>query len=237
MMFTAAIVLTILAATSSVVDSRSHKYPKKSTSRGFHLVVNVTDSSRPLAKSPHGKLLSSIHIGPTHNLLGIGNGFNPRVFYHNATKNEFRSSNAQIFSGGGTSSIQYGLSLHLDEGNNNVSSVRLDVGDGQRGLSISQGRHPYAFLNLSRLAMCNEPIKYYHGKKMVILKQFNNPDMVHGNIPEECAPIHLLPQCVPFDPSRPAWGIPVHEFVREADCYKNVSAINWSRHTSLSWHE
>ncbi|EFY92114.1 hypothetical protein MAC_01715 [Metarhizium acridum CQMa 102] len=231
MMYTAALVLASLAAASPMASQPGSDYPEKFSSQGFHLVVNNTDLSRELPDPVHHMFLSSIHIGPPSNLLGTSStAETPRVFYQNATEDEFRSGHGHILSDGGSPRISYGLSSRLEENVADAFVFRLDAGPGQHGVAISPGHHPYAFLKVPGLALCNEPVKYHNGKRMNILKQFPNPTGTLWKMPEECVPVRLLPQCTQLEDAQQG-AMSSHEFVQTTHCYKNVSAINWSTYT------
>ncbi|KID90499.1 hypothetical protein MGU_02376 [Metarhizium guizhouense ARSEF 977] len=232
MVCAAALILAGLAAASPMVSQSGGNYPAKSFSQGFHLVVNNTDPSRELADPVHTMFLQSFHIGPPNNLVGTNStARSRRVFYQNATEDEFRSGNAHILSDAGSQNIPYGLSFRLEEDAAQGFVFRLDAGPGQKGVAISPNHHPCAFLKVPGLAMCNQPVKHYRDRKMNLLKMFPNPTGNLWKIPEECAPVRLLPQCIPL-PDAQQGAKSTHEFAQTTHCYKNVSAIDWSMYTS-----
>ncbi|KFG84501.1 hypothetical protein MANI_000523 [Metarhizium anisopliae] len=226
----AAVILAGLTAASPMVSQSSGNYPAKSFSQGFRLVVNNTDPSRELAVPVHTMFIQSIHIGPPNSLVGTSTARSSRVFYQNATKDELRSGNAHILSDAGSQGIAYGLSFRLEGDASQGFVFRLDAGPGQKGVAMSPNHHPCAFLNVPGLAMCNQPVDYYRGRKMNLLKTFPNPTGNLWKIPEGCAPVRLLPQCIPLRDAQQGVS-PSHEFVQTTHCYKNVSAIDWSMYT------
>lgn len=199
-----------------------------SLSSGFHLVINVTDPSRDLAGKPvHGRYVSSIHIDPPHNLLGASSSERGRIFYQNGSWEEgisLCSRDPRTYSR--EPAIIYGLTTRLDEGSSDVSTLRLDVGPGQAGLNIAKHPEgPASVVNLDNLAVCNEAVPYYSGKKLSILKQFLNRTG-GGFIPQDCAPVSLIPECMKIN-SFQKGTLAGLEHVLPSFCYKDVSAIDW----------
>lgn len=78
-------------------------YPDSSVSKGFNLVINVTDPSRDLSPSIQNTYVTSIHVGAGLKL--VGNSADPeagRLFYVNGTAEEAFYGQSSIVTDGGT---------------------------------------------------------------------------------------------------------------------------------------
>jgi hypothetical protein len=72
-------------------------------------------------------------------------------------------------------------------------------------------------------------VLYYGGKRINVLKQFANVLTDIGATPSRCVPVVLVPQCAELKHyERDAVST---EFIQKTRCYKNVTAIDWSRYT------
>lgn len=219
---TALVALAALAAASPAAQS----YPSKQRSKGFHLVVNVTDLSRDFSPSIHNTYITTIHIGAAQNLLGIGDQSKSRTFYTNGTATEYMIGLATTVSDLAIPPAPFGFSLHQDAQGSPMSAGHLDAGPGDKGYVLTRFPVPYAFLAPEQMAICYESVPYYDGLFLYILKQLNWS--ISKVLPENCAPVRLMAECAELD-KLPADAIANHDHVYEAECYNNVKAIDWPK--------
>jgi len=199
-------------------------YPSTSTSKGFHLVVNVTDPAADFTPSINNWYVNSIHIGPPNNLLGVTEEPG-RIFYQNGTAEEVFYAQSTVISDGATPPLPFGLSLVPDEGSDVVSTGRLDAGEGTKGVGITRFPEPYAFLRPETFIACDEFVEYYQ-QNMVIIKR---AQITVGldEVPENCIAVRLLPECTELNElPDDAWSS--HEFAADSKCYEDVSELVWS---------
>ncbi|PNY23894.1 Uncharacterized protein TCAP_06164 [Tolypocladium capitatum] len=236
-MFASAFVLGLvglagLAAASPVPDLPVvPRYPGTALSKGFHLVINVTDDCKDLHPSIQNTYVTSIHTGA--GLALVGNSPQPqyaRIFYQNGTAEEKRFGAVTTISDSGTPPFPSGLKLVKDPASETVSTAHLDAGLGSEGVGIAAFPEPYAFLTPETYAACNESLPYYQGRYFVIIKQVKltvgENGRVNRNIPEGCAPVRLLPECTHLN-DLPKGSYSSHEFAIEDRCYKDVKSIKW----------
>lgn len=211
--------------------SARQRYPERTYSKGFKLVVNVTDTSRDFMPSIQNNCISSIHVGAGQSLIGVGTDADgARVFYQNGTAREVKLAESTVISDGGLPPIPFGISFSADEGSSALSTAHLNAGPGTQGVGTTRDPVPYAFLYPDTYAVCNESIPYYQGEYFLILKQLNaSPDQSKSRrdqIPNACAPVRLLAECAPLN-SLPPNSFASHEYAEESGCYTNVAAIDW----------
>ncbi|KND93971.1 hypothetical protein TOPH_01542 [Tolypocladium ophioglossoides CBS 100239] len=224
-----------LAAASPVADRRVvPHYPGTSLSKGFRLVINVTDHCKDFHPPIQNTYISSIHTGA--GLALVGNSADAeyaRIFYQNGTAQEKRFGGITTISDSGTPPFPSGFKLVKDPGSETVSTAHLDGGLGSKGVGITAFPEPYAFLTPETYAACNESQPYYRGKYLIIIKQaqvtVDENGGIHRNIPEGCAPVRLLPECTQLN-SLPKGSYSSHEFAIEDRCYKDVKSIKWSEY-------
>ncbi|KAF5133172.1 hypothetical protein E5D57_003795 [Metarhizium anisopliae] len=231
----AALSLIGLAAASPLGERQVvPNYPSKSTSKGFHLVVNVTDPSKDFESPVHNTYVSSIHVGAGLALVGqsTGTGYG-RIFYQNGTVDEQRYSQSNILSDSGTPPFPSGLKLVKDPNSQTVSTAHLDGGPGQSGIGITRFPEPYAFLDPETWVACNESQPYYGGKYFVILKQaettIGDDGSINRNIPDGCAPVRLVPECTNLN-DLPAGSTSSHEYALDSECYPDVKSLDWTQY-------
>ncbi|KJZ74476.1 hypothetical protein HIM_06072 [Hirsutella minnesotensis 3608] len=234
-MITAAIIclLGLAAAKPLAADATAKpRYPQASKSRGFHLVVNVTDRSRDFSPPIQNTYVASIHTGAGLALVGNVRGTdNARIFYQNGTAEERRSSTTTVITDSGTPSFPSGVQLVKDKDSDFTSTAHLDAGPGTRGVRISRSPESYAYLLPETWLACNESLPYYQGKYFIIFKQSNSTVDGDGNItqniPDRCAPVRLIPQCTKLnDLAKGSYSS--HLYAIEDRCYKDVKSIKWS---------
>ncbi|KAH7304026.1 hypothetical protein B0I35DRAFT_445733 [Stachybotrys elegans] len=205
-------------------------YPPTSTSKGFHLVVNVTDPSLDFEPPINNFYVSSIHVGAGQNLVGVS-AEPGRIFYQNGTIEEVQFAQSTVISDGGTPPAPYGFSLQPDAGSEVVSTARLDGGAGTPGVVLSRFPEPYRFLLPGTYLACNESIEYYQGQNFVIIKQadvtVDEDGTINYNVPDNCIAVRLLPECTELN-ELPSDAFSSHEFAANSQCYEDVSALVWS---------
>ncbi|KOS18854.1 hypothetical protein ESCO_000671 [Escovopsis weberi] len=195
--------------------------PSKDVSKAFHLVVKH-------AKTPFdGLYINTYHVGAGIDLVGVGVGAREtaRIFYQNGTLREYHTGQSTILSDSGTPEAPFGLSLVRDvadggefnsteAGSTTISTVYLS-GRATRGVSVSRAPTilPGSYL------ICDEPVQYYAGKHLNILKNVKSPS---DPIPEECTFITLVPECTQLN-ALPAGSFSSHDFALDTECYKNAA--------------
>ncbi|OAQ64731.1 hypothetical protein VFPPC_05966 [Pochonia chlamydosporia 170] len=209
-------------------------YPPKSTSKGFHLVVNVTDLSKDFQPPIQNTYVSSIHVGAGLALVGQSSGADyARIFYQNGTVSEQRYGQSNVLSDSGTPPFPSGLKLVKDPNSETVSTAHLDGGAGQSGIGISRFPEPYAFLYPETWVACNESQPYYQGQYFVILKQaettVGSDGSINRNVPDGCAPVRLVPECTKLN-DLPAGSISSHEYALDSECYPDVKSLDWTKY-------
>ncbi|KAI9149381.1 hypothetical protein HJFPF1_11433 [Paramyrothecium foliicola] len=206
-------------------------YPPKGSSKGFNLVLNVTDLSADFSPSIQNAYVASIHTGAGQALVGIISDIDSaRVFYQNGTATENSNGESNILSDGGTPPAPQGLQLALDKGSETVATATMNYGPGTAGLRLSRLPEPYAFLVPETFVACNTSLAYYSGKYFITIKHaettVDETGTIKKNIPEGCAPVRLVPQCATLD-DLPAGSLASHEFALDSPCYSNVAALDW----------
>ncbi|KAI5461445.1 hypothetical protein BGZ63DRAFT_357256 [Mariannaea sp. PMI_226] len=192
------------------------------TSKGFRLVVNVTDPSRDFDSAIQNYFVSSIHTGAGLALVGVNkNEDTGRIFYQNGTKEEYLNSKATTITDGGTPLFPAGLRLVKSKKSTEISVATLDNGPGTPGVQISALK-PNTYLLPETFFACNESLAYYGGRKFIIIKQTN----FIKDVPKDCAPIRLIPECAELE-DVPKGSLSSHEFALDSKCYKDVESIKW----------
>ncbi|ODA79847.1 hypothetical protein RJ55_05444 [Drechmeria coniospora] len=222
-----------LAAASPIGerDSVAH-YPATSLSKGFHLVVNVTDRCKDFDPPIHNTYITSIHTGA--GLALVGNVAGPgtaRIFYQNATSEQSKSGDGTVVTDSGTPPYPAGLKLVKDEASSTLRTAHLDAGLGTPGIGISKFPEPYAFLTQETWVACNESLSYFRGQHFIIFKSakttVGKDGTAHRNIPEGCAPVRLLPECTDLN-ALAVGSYASHAYALEGRCYQDVKSIKWS---------
>ncbi|CAM1508161.1 Fc.00g050090.m01.CDS01 [Cosmosporella sp. VM-42] len=224
--------LGIAAASPLVSRQVKPNYPPKSSSKGFTLVVNVTDPSAQLAHAVQNTFVSSIHTGAGLALVGV-NSDSGRIFYQNGTVGERKEGKATIITDGGTPLTPSGFQLAKVTGAA-PSSTSLNFGPGTPGVQLSSFPEGYAFLLPQTYLACNESIAYYAGKHFIVIKQVEatvckETGKVEKSIPANCAPVRLIPQCDKLE-DLPEGSYASHEFALDSECYPKVSELKWSEY-------
>ncbi len=214
--------------------------PRPSASRGFRLVVNVTDPSSDLSPSIQGSFLSLAHIGPAQNRAIILPTEGP-VFYQNGTFKDITMQRIGILTDGGTPPFPEGLTYASDSGTNTTQGAPLFVNAGASGGGTRLTRlwDPYSYLTIlsnvveSTLVVCNSTIPYYGESRFFNVVNWvtarRDATGTHLVLPEGCAAIRLVPQCAVLN-ELPEGAYSSHEFAQEVRCYEDVGAIDWSKY-------
>ncbi|KAG6036051.1 hypothetical protein E4U41_005814 [Claviceps citrina] len=223
-----------LALASPMIASRDGGSPSNgpptSTSRAFHLVVNVTDLSRDFSPSIHGKYINSIHVGAGESLLGIGDEKKHSLtFYVNGTAMDFHFAHSTVISDLGTPPSPWGLQLTKDNGSEIAHTAHLNGGKADAGFGLTRFPVPYTFLYPETYAICNESIPYYHGNTFLIVKQFQLGLETFKDIPANCVPVRLFPQCTKLN-HLPKDAFSSHQWAYNTSCYDNVADIDWRKY-------
>lgn len=210
--------------------------PPTSKSRGFNLIVNVTHPSRDFWPSVHGNFIDSIHIAAGSSLLGVGDKkqegdkkHGPLVFYVNGTALDVHFAHSTVISDMGTPPAPWGIRLTKESNSDIAHTVLLEGGKGSQGVGLTRLPVPYTFLYPETYAICNESIPYYHGKNFLIVKQFQLELKTINDIPTNCVPVRLLPQCAKLH-RLPKQTYSSHQWAYESDCYDNVAGIDWTKY-------
>jgi hypothetical protein len=224
-------------AAASPIASRMAAFPPLSKSHGFKLVVNITDLSMDFTPSIQNYKLTAIHTGAARNraVLRDSTGL---VFYQNGTDEDNKYWHSDIIADAGQPPYPLGIQIFWAEGETTKHDVTMDIGAGSMSVMLSSDENPLSFINpleksgaLGTFIACNETIPYYPGQFFFTLDWLVGGLDAHNKyvleVPDHCAPIHLVPQCAPL-PDLPEGAYSSHEFAQEVRCYEDVAAIGWS---------
>lgn len=229
-MFVCSIVALATLAAASPLGQRSDgpSYPPTSSSKGFRLVANVTDTSRDLSPSVQNQYVTSIHVGAGLNLVGVGSKDVSRLFYINGTTGEFMRGEATTVTDGATPLVPFGFTLTEDSADSAMSTAHLNGGPGTKGDVTTRIPVPYVFLAPEQMAICDEYVAYYQ-KNMQIVKQLNLNK--NKTLPANCAPVRLMAECAELN-ELPEGSLSNHDNVYTGGCYDDVASIEWSKYTA-----
>ena len=238
MKFTSILALGLFGfASSSPLESRKAKakasYPAESTSKGFNLIVNVTDSSLDFKPSINNYFVTTIHVGAGLNLVGVNNETGP-VFYQNGTQKEWKNNKATVLFDSGQPLTPAGISLAKDKGQSDISTASLNFGPGTPGVQLTSSSFKYSFLLPGTYLACKQKLDYYQGKEFIIIKESKSKvksgdDYKKKDVPKDCVPIRLIPECAKLE-DLPAGSFASHDYALDSQCYKDVSKIKWSQY-------
>ena len=210
-------------ASTSACAPRDGAYPVLSTSKGFKLVINVTDPSNDFNPPVHNNFVTSIHTGAGLAEIGSRPDDGP-VFYQNGTNTEFEDGDSNVLTDGGTPPFPSGFQLNRD-GDSDLSTGSLNVGPGTPGVGLRE--KPVSYLLPEHYLACDEPLEYYQGKRFVVIRHSDKSETV----PEQCRSVRLLPQCAKLD-DLPPDALSSHQYVLDSPCYENVTSIFWENFAS-----
>jgi hypothetical protein len=207
---------------ASPVYSRDN-YPALSTSKGFNLIVNLTNPSDDFDPPIHKSFVTTIHVGAGLSLVGISAEKGP-VFFQNGTDEERTAGQSTVVTLGGTPPTAAGFKLTPGDQPAGFASGDLDFGLGTPGIAIHG--EPVAYLTPETFYACNEPLEYYQGKDFVVIKQ----RAAGSDVPPECRAVRLIPKCAELAPL-PGNAYANYDFAFESSCYDDVAAIDWSQYS------
>ncbi|KAG6003606.1 hypothetical protein E4U21_001851 [Claviceps maximensis] len=205
--------------------------PPVLTSQGMNLVVNVTDLRRDFSPSIHGKLIDSIHLDAGSSLLGLGRGNDKDhslIFYVNGTPIDFHYGHTNVITDFGTPPSPWAISLPKDKDSDIAHTALIRSGPGDMNTGLTRFPVPLTFLFPETYAVCDEFIPYYNAK-LQIVKQFQLGVKTLKDIPAECVPVRLMPQCATLN-DLPKGSTVSHQWAYNAPCYPDVAAINWTQY-------
>lgn len=225
MLFTVAAATLLGAAAATPIG---HNFPPRDSSKGFHIMVNVTDLSRDLPNSVHKKFLTSLHTGAGTSIVGVaGDDLGP-VFYNNGTADDKALGRGTIAADLGTPGIPFGLSLPIypDSKDSSAHTAFLNAGPSTEYIHTLSYPDPVSIVEIATVGIC--PMTLPSGEEYPVLRQF-----YVGNsnkwIPKECAPAKLLVQCAELKASPQA----DHTYAQETNCYTDAAAINWANYDAF----
>ncbi|KAI0129769.1 hypothetical protein BJ170DRAFT_617492 [Xylariales sp. AK1849] len=218
-------------AAASPLDRRA-AYPPLSTSQGFTLVANVTDTTKAIFDAPvNDWSLVGVHVGAGMNAAVLSAG-EAAVFFVNGTGQEVSSASTTVALPPLTSTDGNGNPFYIPQGmqftattNTDEIYVSLDDGDGAKGAGITPGlRSPYADLfgpNGGTFVVCNQTGTAYGNPQYPVRVETQE-------VPDNCVAITLLAQCAELPAFDGADELDI--VVEEVKCYDNVAAIDWTQY-------
>jgi hypothetical protein len=230
------------AAAAAAVAPVGPTYPVTNMSKGFRLVVKVTDPSGDW-NSIHNTYISSIHDGhPGSNVLAqVEDAQKGHTFYLNGTGTDHNDNKVLTES---FSDISAGLEL-VNEDSSSIRTARLVQGHGDGYFSLLHYGEHAPFLRPETWVACKEKLALYtkDKKEYIIFKQAAaTRDPTSGryelHVPRNCARVTLLPECTKLNdlPKASAYMpkniAPTHEHAIDAHCYPDVKAIDWRKYAS-----
>jgi hypothetical protein len=235
-------ILLPLAAAALAIASPATRdpdcIPRYSTSRGFKLVINVTDLAKDFTPSINGWSVGGVHIGPAQN-RGVATAGQVPTFYQNGTYEDNKERRTSILTDGGTPEFWEGFQTLRGRDDTQGQEVYVLSGGGTPGIMLTSLGDPYSYLDaleniyLSTFLACNSTIPYYGNfTHFITLNWLVATRDANGHalrIPENCVSVNLIPQCANLEPLLPN-ATASHEWAQEIRCYRNVSAIDWSKY-------
>ncbi|KAH9886423.1 hypothetical protein F4778DRAFT_758993 [Xylariomycetidae sp. FL2044] len=213
-------------ATAVPLESRQvvPHYPETETSRGFRLIVNVTNPATDLTPSVNGFELTSIHVGAGLGVAGVSET-NGRLFWQNGTAEDVHYNYGSILSYTGPD-FPWGLAVEAPNATTTPdgAAISINAGGGSEHLRLSQHPEPYSFLGAlgyGTYAVCPREIPYY-GEVFPVLRYAYATTSGESTVPDDCTAVTLLPECDVLPADLPYGGIATNQ-----RCYEDVSAINW----------
>ncbi|KAM7208203.1 hypothetical protein V8F20_001483 [Naviculisporaceae sp. PSN 640] len=211
--------------------------PVPSASRGFRLVVNVTDPTKDITPPLHGQYLTLAHIGPAQNRAIVTASPGP-IFYQNGTYDDITMQRTNVLTDAGTPLFPEGLAYQAEQDDSKGQGIYAFGGSGSGGIRLSRLWDPYSYLTIlegapiqSTLAVCvDQTIPYYgDSRKFNVLnwvQSFRDGTGTHLVVPEGCVGVRLIPECA-FLQDLPEGSISSHEFAQEVRCYEDVKNVVW----------
>lgn len=213
-------VLCSLGLGSPAYPRNTKKYPSLSTSKGFNLIINLTDSDNDFDPPIHNSFVTTIHVGAGLSKIGTSSKKGP-VFFQNGTEKALANGQSTVVTLGGTPATVAGFKLKPDNDPPGFSSGNLNFGLGTPGIALQD--HPVAYLTPDTFFACDEPLEYYQGKRFIVIKHSGSG----LDVPKECRAVRLIPKCAKLVPLSDD-GYANYDFALESSCYDDVEDIEWS---------
>ncbi|KAM7206026.1 hypothetical protein V8F33_000856 [Rhypophila sp. PSN 637] len=209
--------------------------PVPFASRGFRLVVNVTDPSKDTSNPPlQGQYLDLLHIGAgaERSCVGPSSGL---IFYQNGTYDDFATETIDIIT---------------DIHSRPWTPERLSLADWDDepglgiygffwaesgGIRLTRLGDPYSYLTVregapaeSTLVVCrNRTILYYGPDITWDIVNWVQASGTHLVIPEGCVAVRFVPECAVLNDDLLPDAFSSHEFAQEVRCYEDVKSVSW----------
>lgn len=216
----------------AMLATANGQYPQTERSLAFNLIANITDTSKlGIFKDP----IQNWPLTTTHTGAGIATAIlassTNHLFFVNGTAEEEAAMETTmrlppLMCRYSQDPESWGM--HFQQSTIAASGyLGIHIDRAERGAGIiGSTRSPYPILfapepfRALKFMVCNET-EYVYGRPQYGIKQAEE-------VPDNCAEMVLLAQCTKL------WPVPmlnVTEWgwqVREVDCYRNVSAIDWN---------
>ncbi|KAH8881896.1 hypothetical protein GQ53DRAFT_847957 [Thozetella sp. PMI_491] len=241
-----AILFTLITAVlASPVDIAP--YPPYLTSKGFRLVINVTDLTKDFHPSINGHEIAAFHLQSSFHratATEVGNG---NIFYqypHVNDSDRFSEFQSMLLTelGPNTAGLQQDTGSS-DQYSGPKYNMTMNFGEGTRGVQLAVGGYfayvrPFEFSGAQMsFVVCNETVEWYSrndDEKLLALDYLSysgsGPDFgLH--VPRDCVPVRLLAQCDKLpEVANGTVAYPLHQLAQEVRCYEDVKAIDWSKY-------
>ncbi|OAQ62160.1 hypothetical protein VFPPC_14173 [Pochonia chlamydosporia 170] len=223
------ILLTLIMSLASA-SPITPAYPETTTSKGFRLVVNVTDPSRDFNPPIHNTYITGSHVGTLNDaVIPNEDKKHARIFFVNGTQDEANADKATTIWADWDTYRSW--KLNLESPSQTLSGAFMSGGEGTVGAGIRHYKSPYAFLTPETYVACRQVLPI--GGEQVVIKQAKTTYPTNGspnyNIPKDCAPVRLLSECAELLPLSPDARFN-YRFAVESQCYKDVRGIDWTKY-------
>ncbi|KAI1845861.1 hypothetical protein JX265_011244 [Neoarthrinium moseri] len=215
-------------------------YPETQLSKAFRLVANVTDPSKDFDPPVNNWVFNGIHTGAGFNdaVLFADGDSSGRVFYQNGTAEEIRYYEGSVLSDGGTPPFPFGIYVAAEDQTDadGYHDVSLNVGTGTKSVQLQHFPEIYPVLRgagQGTYVACNQVVPYYNKEYVTIRWTYDIFDsetaLYEHNIPDACIAIKLVAECATLN-DLPEGSLSSHEYASNVNCYKDVSAIDWTKY-------
>jgi hypothetical protein len=247
-MIIASIVIGGLAAITFASPIEPPSYPPTLTSKGFRLVINVTDVTKDFSPSINGREIHSLHQQSSFSRATAGAGPGEgNIFYqypHVDPNNRFAEFQSVLLTelGPNTAGLQIANTSSPDAVK---AGMTMNFGSGTMGVMLAVGGyyawvHPFEYSGVPEsFVVCNETIDWIsrdESEKFLALDYLRyswNDDHTEFalHVPQGCAPVNLLAQCDSLpDVPNDSPAVPFHKLAQDVRCYENIAAIDWSKY-------
>ncbi|KAK0620595.1 hypothetical protein B0T14DRAFT_431666 [Immersiella caudata] len=210
--------------------------PLSSGSRGFRLVINVTDPSHDLTPPIHNTYFNLVHIGPAQNRAIAASTPGP-TFYQNGTSSSSSISFTTTLTDGGTPPFPEGITYQQEATDEHGAGIYVNAGSGAQNVKMTRLFNPLSYLTIlnevigSSFVGCNGTIPYYGSERQFQVINWvtttRNATGTHLVIPEGCVAVNLVPECAVLE-ALPVDAKSSHEWAQEVRCYEGVRGVKWS---------